>query len=1064
MTNQRDFTKTSVKCAGVAASSPIVLCIVAALWPAPSAAAPPTLFPDDAKAVVARWTFDAADENGGKLSHPRHFFRTNGPFGKQSLVALTPAAEFSGPAKGFPSGNAPGTISLWFRTVSAQTNGVLFCYGSPIQHSARGIWLVDSQHLCFFFWGSPADLKVELSGGVTPNRWHHTAASYDGKTARLFFDGQLVGEKPAPDITTGLAAPYRFAQNLNETHCDFVGQFDEAAVLNRAVTAEEVATYHRAISAKLPSGAKPLDIAQLAQNAEAAARKETLASLQEMFADADFDEIVFTARQPGRDGHWYANFGYATYRPGHAGKLQLFSDGGTMFALNVKTGNVRTILAEPDGGVRDPQVGYDGKTILFSYRKAGQPYYHLYEINVDGSGLRQLTSGPFDDIEPTYLPDGDIVFGSSRVKCNVPCYYTPVAVLYRCRGDGRDIRRISANIEHENTPWPLPDGRIIYQRWEYVDRSQVMFHHLWTTNPDGTGQTVFFGNMHGGGAFLDAKPIPGALTTSDPKVVMIHSPGHGRTEHLGYIEIVNRSDGPDSLANVKRITPKPEWRDPYPLGREVENGGKQWFLAAGPGSHKMSCVSETGEVFTLYELPESEKKLNMWLQEPRPICPRPRERVIPSRVKLDEGKGTVMLQNVYIGRNMQGIQRGDIKKLLVMEILPMPVKPNRDWQQMVSFDSGSGGTFQLERVLGTVPVEEDGSAHFELPALRALFFVALDESDMSVKRMQSFMTVQPGESVGCVGCHEERKATPPVTRAPSAAGRRPSPITRIEGIPEVFDYPRDVQPILDRRCVNCHGYEKTADGGPYAGGVLLAGDRGIFYNQSYAALRGFRQVADGANGTGNRPPRSIGTSASPLMEKLDGDHYGAKLSPAEKRTVHYWIESAGTFAGTYAALGKGFLMPRQAVVPADVHQRRCGSCHSSGFPTNKDDPRTHWLYNLDAPARSVVLLAPLEKEAGGWGLCRAKAGANNKPAPPIFGNTQDADYRQILNNVTQLHRQLQGNQRYDMPGFVPHPAYLSEMRRFGVLPEEYEWTGPPEEMWRIDRAYWESLWYRPKDK
>jgi len=1043
----------------------VVLLVTAGLsLPRVTNAALPPLFPDDAKAVVARWTFDTPGENGGKQSHPRHFHRAAGPFGESSLVALTRAAEFSGPATGFPSGKEPCTISLWFRTVSAEARGVLFCYGSPIQHAARGIWLVDAKHLCFFFWGSPDDLRASISGdGVTPNQWHHVVATYDGKTAKLYYEGKLVGEKPTPNVTTGLAAPYRFAQNLNDSHCEFVGQFEETVLLDRAVTAEEVETYYRTMRAQLPPTAKPLDIEQLAANAEAAARREALASLQEMFADADFDEIVFTTRQPGRDGHWYANFGYATYHPRQTGKFQLYSDGGAMYALNVKTGKLRTILAEPDGGVRDPQVSYDGTEILFSYRKAGQPHYHLYEINVDGTGLRQLTSGPFDDIEPTYLPDGDIVFCSSRVKCNVPCYYTPVAVLYRCGANGCNIRRLSANIEHENTPWPLPDGRIIYQRWEYVDRSQVLFHHLWTTNPDGTGQTVFFGNMHGGGAYLDAKPIPNPEEIHDPKVVMIHSPGHGRTEHLGYIEIVDPSKGPDSRANVNRITPNPEWRDPYPLTLKTEPSGRQWFLAAGPGAGKMSCVSGTGEVLTLYELPQSETKANMWLQEPRPIRARPRERIIPPRVKLGEGKGSAMVQDVYIGRNMVGVKPGDIKKLLVMEILPMPVKPTRDWQQMVSFDSPNGGTFQLERVLGTVPVEEDGSAHFELPALRALFFVALDENDMSVKRMQSFMTVQPGESVGCVGCHEHGRATPPVTRVPAAARRGPSKITPIAGIPKgkVFDFPRDIQPIFDRHCVGCHGYEKTAEGGPYAGGVLLTGDRGIFYCQSYGTLRGFRQVADGSNGSGNRPPRSIGTSASPLMKKLSGDHHDVALSPDERKRIHYWIEAAGTFAGTYAALGKGFIMPRQPVVPGDLHQNRCGSCHSKNFPINKDDPRSHWLYNLDTPAKSVILLAPLAKEAGGWGLCQEKTVAKTKSPPPIFSSTQDVDYQKILGNVTQLHQQLQNNQRYDMPGFVPHPAYLGEMKRFGVLPEGYEWKGPPEEMRRIDQAYWQSLWYQP---
>ena len=465
--------------------------------------------------------------------------------------------------------------------------------------------------------------------------------------------------------------------------------------------------------------------------------KERLDQLKARLAKCDFEEIVFATRQPGKDGHWYANFSYAT-RHGMTPQT-LYGDGGKMLALNVKTGKVRTLLDDPKGGVRDPQLHYDGKKILFSYRKGGQPYYRLYEINVDGSDLRQLTDGPYDDIEPTYLPDGGIVFGSSRAHCNVPCYYTRVAVLYRCDGDGKNIRRISANVEHENTPWPLPDGRILYQRWEYVDRSQVQFHHLWTTNPDGTGQTVFYGNMHGGGAFLDAKPIPGS-----GKIVMVHSPGHGRLEHLGYVEIVDPSDGPDVKQNAKRITKEAKWRDPYAIDENT-------LIVAGPEHHALSIMDGEGTTEPIFKLDESMVKAGMWLHEPRPIRPRPRERVIPPRVRKDESLGTVMLQDVYIGRNMEGVERGDIKKLLILEILSMPIKPTRDWQQMVSYDGNTGGSFLLERILGTVPVEEDGSAYFQLPAMRPLFFVALDENNMSVKRMQSFMTVQPGESVSCVG-------------------------------------------------------------------------------------------------------------------------------------------------------------------------------------------------------------------------------------------------------------------------------------------------------------------------
>ncbi|HYW80019.1 MAG TPA: hypothetical protein VE890_10610, partial [Thermoguttaceae bacterium] len=233
---------------------------------------------------------------------------------------------------------------------------------------------------------------------------------------------------------------------------------------------------------------------------------------------ADVEEIVFAVRVPGRD-HWYVTFGnYADHSPTPAqdkgfkfeeGVYWGYGEGGRLCAKNLRTGELRTILDDPTGGVRDPQMHYDGQKILFSYRPGGTHVFHLYEINIDGTELTQLTDGPDDDIEPTYCPDGRIIFCSSRCRRFVNCWYTRVAALYRCDGDGSNIRMISSNNDHDNTPWVLPDGRILYMRWEYVDRSQVHFHHLWTMNPDGTNQVAYFGNMHGGIAMLDAKPIPG---------------------------------------------------------------------------------------------------------------------------------------------------------------------------------------------------------------------------------------------------------------------------------------------------------------------------------------------------------------------------------------------------------------------------------------------------------------------------------------------------------------------------------------------------------------------------
>ncbi|MHC5059007.1 MAG: discoidin domain-containing protein, partial [Planctomycetota bacterium] len=237
------------------------------------------------------------------------------------------------------------------------------------------------------------------------------------------------------------------------------------------------------------------------REAAAAARAELSGALLKH----GVNEVVYVERHNGVDGHWYGNFAY--YAASFDRKA--YRDGSCLRILDVKTREVRDVLEDPRGTIRDPCVHYDAKRILFSYRPGGEFTAHLYEIGVDGTGLKQLTSGIYDDIEPTYLPDGGIAFVSGRAKRWVNCWLTQVAVLHRCDADGSNIRQLSANIEHDNTPWVLPDGRILYTRWEYVDRSQVHYHHLWTVNPDGTNHAAYYGNFRPGQLFIDAKPIPG---------------------------------------------------------------------------------------------------------------------------------------------------------------------------------------------------------------------------------------------------------------------------------------------------------------------------------------------------------------------------------------------------------------------------------------------------------------------------------------------------------------------------------------------------------------------------
>ena len=780
---------------------------------------------------------------------------------------------------------------------------------------------------------------------------------------------------------------------------------------------------------------------------------------------AGVDEVVFAQRKSVADGHWYANFSYYAFDS----EELLYAEGGKLSKLNLDSGQVTSLLEDEKGAFRDPQVHYDADKILFSYRPGGTKHYHLHEINVDGSGLRQLTDGEYDDLEPSYLPDGDIVFVSSRCKRWVQCWLTKVAVMHRCGPDGQDIRPISANLEHDNTPWPLPDGRLIYQRWEYVDRSQVDYHHLWTSNPDGTGQMIYFGNMHPGTVMIDAKPIPGTK-----KVVAGFSPGHGRRDHDGVVTVVDPSGGPDDKVFATAVSKSSDYRDPWAFSEGS-------FLAAQ--ARRIVLMDKLGRTQTLYNLPDEDVKAGLQCHEPRPVMVRPRERVIPSRTRLSQSTGRLVLADVYKGRNMQGVGRGDIKKLMVIETLPKPINFTGGMDPLTY-----GGSFTLERVLGTVPVEEDGSAYLEVPAMRAVFLVALDENDMAVKRMQSFLSVQPGETTGCVGCHEQRTQSFLPNQNLMAMDRAPSKIEPVADCPDVLDFPRDVQPILDKLCVGCHGYEETKQGGPYAGNVVLTGDRGPMFSHAYFTMTVRQLFTDGRDkAVSNYSPRTIGSGASRILKMLDGAHYDVHATDHEKKVLRLWTEVGAPYPGTYAALGCGSIggyQKNQLVntdlewsttkAGADLITKRCDACHKGNdiLPKSMSDERglsfwrfdindprlklsRHILFNLSRPDKSLLLLAPLSKQAGGLGLCRDADGNSNT----VFPNTDDAGYKTLLAMVAAGKENLEEIKRFDMPGFKPRPQYIREMRNYGVLPANHP-DDAPVDVYGLDRAYWESLWHR----
>ncbi|MDP6054598.1 MAG: hypothetical protein QF879_19830, partial [Candidatus Latescibacteria bacterium] len=593
------------------------------------------------------------------------------------------------------------------------------------------------------------------------------------------------------------------------------------------------------------------------------------------------EEIIFSVRKGTRGYNWFGDLSYHQVAP----SCKMYCAGGSSLRImNLRTGKLRTLIEDSEGTLRDPHIHYDGKKVLFSWRKGGTEFYHLYEINLDSTGLRQVTDGKVDDIEPVYLPDDNIIFSSTRCNRWVACAGLRTSILYKCDREGNNIRPLSSNIVSENTPWMLPDGRVVYMRWEYVDRNQVRYHHLWTINPDGTGSMVYYGNQFPVGVFIDAKPVPGT-----GKVVYTELPGHGWSDHTGTLMMLDPKRGPDDRTASKRLDLGPVYnqycRDPYPVSADCILF--TWGNPGSTGKQNLYVTDGKGYVPLVYSLPENAHP-HLRIQEPRPIRPRKREPVIPSRVDLSQPTGRLALADITHGRNMKGVKRGEIKKLLVLEQLPKPVN--------VGAPVSRKGALCFKRVLGTVPVEPDGSAYFEAPAMRSLHFVALDENDLSVKRMQSFVTLQPGEVTSCVGCHENRTDTLRMQERPSvmAVKRPPSQVKPLVGIPEIYDYPRDIQPIINKNCVACHNPWPTNE--PACKEVDLSN-----WSSSIAALTDHKWYSDARQGAGNLPPRTIGTSASPFMKNIDGGHHDVKLSAHEIDMVRYWIEASATISGSYGA-------------------------------------------------------------------------------------------------------------------------------------------------------------------
>ncbi len=465
-----------------------------------------------------------------------------------------------------------------------------------------------------------------------------------------------------------------------------------------------------------------------------------------------------------------------------------------------------------------PDVSFDGSKVLFCFKPHNEKSFHIYEINTDGTGLTQLTDGPYDDLDPVYLPDGHILFPTTRghtyVRCMPP---TNAFVLARADADGRNIYLISSNNEPDYLPSVMEDGRVVYTRWEYTDKPLWRAQKLWTVNADGTQVSTLWGNQSvWPDVMKDARNIPGS------RRVMFTGSAH-HNWFSGSVGIINPEEGFNFPKGLTKVTADVTWpecgngpTDPVESPNYHVSGQYPAYYSPYPLSeHDFLVSAQRGGKFLLY-LMDTEGNRELIYEglnnifHALPLKARTKPPVIVDRVawpgkenRENPQNGMFFSNNVYQGAPEE--LRGKVKYLRILHIEPKTYtywnkRPYISTGPVVSAVQSEG----VKRVLGTVPVEEDGSVFFEAPAGKSLHFQLLDEDFRALHTMRSFAGLMPGERRGCLGCHESHSRTATMGTKALALNQAPRKITPPPWGENTVSYPRYVQPVLDQYCGKCH--------------------------------------------------------------------------------------------------------------------------------------------------------------------------------------------------------------------------------------------------------------------
>jgi hypothetical protein len=677
----------------------------------------------------------------------------------------------------------------------------------------------------------------------------------------------------------------------------------------------------------------------------------------------DFDEILlvdspYAKMLHGHNGHESGHRNGSQMGGGFDSKLQVLK------GLN-PDGKLTDLIPEGLGAyVWRPDLSYDAKKVVFCKMDSDGPGFQLWEVNIDGTGLKQLTNSDFDDLDPIYLPDGKIMFSTTRSHTYVRCLPTSASfVIARCDADGKNIRIISRNSEPDYLPTLLRNGSIIYTRWEYTERPLWRLQGLWTMNPEGTAVQVYWGNRS---AYPDMLIEPRQLPGSS-KVIFVAA-GHHKffAGSLGTIDISKGREYPDGLNKITSEVPWPEtgngpggygtesdkyhlsgkygaYKSPFPIGLE------DFIVSARSGSEGGGNWVGFRDQFSLYLMDiHGNRELiyrgdnNVWYAQP--VRKREKPSTRPDVVKWpkagEKAEGGILYSaDIYEGVSEEDLPRGSAKYLRVIQM------DAKTYTAMTKTWRHSGPTVSIlqedgvKRILGTVPVEEDGSVHFRVPSGVALHFQLLDKDYRCLQIMRSFTGVMPGETRGCVGCHEGRSNAPVnFNRRSIAMKRKPSELKEPPWGAEVsISYERFAQPVLDKYCGSCHQGDKNPKARKTLDLTLRGGlsERGVPkelwpFKEPYLTLVGKSWAGPKVNGpgagfagplnvegmSGHRShavlqpikPGTMLSSTSPLIKMLlTGEHPPSKdpsvkhkkikVDPADLRRMIAWVDANCVYRG-----------------------------------------------------------------------------------------------------------------------------------------------------------------------